>query len=104
MKFVRPYNQEISQSHHHACHTLSPGFKYEGDKGYVPLEKIQLQGLQVSRQIYQEANEVLYSTNTFSFDDPIPFRYFLEPRSPLQSRMIRKLRLRMDWTLADEMD
>ncbi|KAL8777853.1 MAG: hypothetical protein Q9194_002329 [Teloschistes cf. exilis] len=49
--------------------------------------------LRSSRQIYVEAKEVLWTTNTFSFTDPIAFKRFMSTRSVHQKRMLRNLRL-----------
>ncbi|KAL8866147.1 MAG: hypothetical protein Q9174_006468 [Haloplaca sp. 1 TL-2023] len=103
-KVMGPWGQErILESHHHACHTRKSGYKYEDEKGYVPLQRLQLQVLGVSKQVHEETNQVLYSTNTFGFMDPLPFNYFIMTRTPLQGDMIRKLRLCMNWTDRKEM-
>ena len=105
MRVVSPDDQAGTlTSHHYACHTQNAGYKNPDEEGYVPLEQMQLEILRVSRRVYQEANKVLYSSNTFSFMDPKPFEYFIKTRSPLQKQPIRKLRLRMDWTFDYEME
>ncbi|KAL8690380.1 MAG: hypothetical protein Q9218_004159 [Villophora microphyllina] len=68
----------------------------------VPLEShgyetMHLTVLRSSRQIYVEANQVLWSTNTFSFTRPIPFNCFMMTRNIHQKRLIRKIRLEMEW-------
>ena len=47
--------------------------------------------LSVSRQIYQEAFKVFWSTNTFSFDDPYSFVEFLGSLTRSQKRHLTKL-------------
>lgn len=53
--------------------------------------------LRVSRQLYAEANQILWTTNTFSFRTGTSLRYFLMTRTFHQKRSIRRLRCRMDW-------
>lgn len=57
--------------------------------------------LRLSRQIYVEANKVLWTTNTFSFTDPMAFKRFMSTRSVHQKRMLRNLRLEFEWSLMD---
>lgn len=54
-----------------------------------------------SRQIYVEANQVLWTTNTFSFTDPMAFKRFMSTRNVHQKRMLRNLRLEFEWSLPD---
>ena len=43
-----------------------------------PYEEMHLTALRVCRQNYNEADRVLWSTNTFSFDDEVTFRRFMD--------------------------
>ena len=53
--------------------------------------------------MYNEANNVLWATNTFFFDDANPtFLDFMESRTTHQKQLLRKLRLQMDWIYEDE--
>lgn len=66
-------------------------------------ESMHLTILRVCRQTYIEANNVLWTTNTFSFTDADPtFVDFMEPRSTPQKQLLRKLRLQMDWVYEDD--
>ena len=56
-------------------------------------EEIPLTALRACRQIYNEADRVLWSTNTFSFDDDITFLRFMDTRTTCQKRSLKKLRL-----------
>lgn len=56
-------------------------------------ETPQLQILRVCRQAYLEANPVLWSTNTFSFEDAFTFRYFTENRKSVQKALLCNLRV-----------
>lgn len=68
-----------------------------------PPESVHLTVLRVCRQIYNEANDVLWSTNTFSFSEADPtFVDFMESRTTHQKQTLRKLRLQMDWVYEDE--
>jgi len=53
--------------------------------------------LRTSRQIYVEANQILWSSNTFSFSDGVTLKRFLETRNVHQKRLIHNLRLFIDW-------
>ena len=46
---------------------------------------------------HAEANEKLWKSNLFSFNDAESFRRFMGTRSPTQKRLLRKLRLAVDW-------
>lgn len=59
--------------------------------------------LRVCRQIYNEANHVLRTTNTFSLNDAgLSFYHFMEDRTTHQKRLLRRLRLQMDWIWVEE--
>jgi hypothetical protein len=51
---------------------------------------------QVCRQVYGETNAVFWSTNTFSFECPNDFFYFMKARPLLVRNMITKLHLGLD--------
>lgn len=53
--------------------------------------------LRSCRQIYTEANQILWSTNTFSFDEGIAFKCFIGTRTLIQKRALKKLRFQMYW-------
>ena len=66
-------------------------------------QSMRLKALRVCRQIYSEANQVLWTTNTFSFNDAaFSFHYFMEERTTLQKLLLRKLRLEMDWVWGED--
>ncbi|CAL8575798.1 hypothetical protein XPA_001702 [Xanthoria parietina] len=58
---------------------------------------LHLTALRASRQLYVEANRVLWTTNTFSFPDGPTFREFMKARNIHQKRLIRALRFEMQW-------
>lgn len=53
--------------------------------------------LRTSRKIYVEANQILWSSNTFSFSDGVTLKRLLETRHVHQKRLIHNLRLFIDW-------
>ncbi|KAI4268147.1 MAG: hypothetical protein LQ337_008019 [Flavoplaca oasis] len=58
--------------------------------------------LRASRQIYVEANRILWTTNTFSFNDGQAFGGFMRTRSNCQKQLIRSLRFEMRWGWGEE--
>ncbi|KAL8738482.1 MAG: hypothetical protein Q9181_000738 [Wetmoreana brouardii] len=63
-------------------------------------ETMRLAILRTSRQVYVEANEVLFTTNTFSFKSPVALKRFVMTRNIHQKRLIRNLRMEMNWGAA----
>ena len=62
-----------------------------------------LTALRVCRQIYIEANDVLWTTNTFSFNDAaVSFDRFMDSRTSHQRRSLKNLRLQMDWVWGED--
>lgn len=55
--------------------------------------------LRACRQMYAEANEILWTTNTFSFTDGITLKRFLMTRNIHQKRLIRSLRFEVKWNI-----
>ena len=88
------------QSHHHCDKHLSyhPGI----DPKRWGHESMHLKVLRVCRQIYSEANHVLWTTNTFSFRDTFSFVGFMEERTTPQKRLLKRLRLQMNWAWGDD--
>ncbi|KAI4250324.1 MAG: hypothetical protein LQ352_005377 [Teloschistes flavicans] len=60
-------------------------------------DTMRLSILRSSRQIYVEANEILWTTNTFSFTEPIAFKHFMSTRNVHQKRLLRSLRFEQEW-------
>jgi hypothetical protein len=56
-----------------------------------------LQLLRTCRQIYLEASRVLWTTNTFSFDNPKFLRMFMNDRKTAQKQLLKNLHLDMAW-------
>ena len=51
--------------------------------------------LAVCRLLYEESNNILWETNTFSFDDPESFKKFVGGMNPSQKSKLRKMHLSM---------
>ncbi|KAL8638791.1 MAG: hypothetical protein Q9228_004092 [Teloschistes exilis] len=60
-------------------------------------ETMRLTILRACRSIYVETNQILFSTNTFSFDDSIALKHFMMTRTAHQKRLIRSLRININW-------
>lgn len=63
------------------------------EKHTTQLEEVDLSILRASRQVYVEANKVLWETNTFAFDNPHDFKLFIGNRNTLQRQLLSKLRI-----------
>lgn len=64
----------------------------EGRQCFIAMEL-----LRSCRQIYCEATEVLWSTNTFSFRSCYDLKMFMDDRTSIQKTRIKSLRLDMDF-------
>ena len=71
----------------------------------LPIEKLQgerltfdnnLSVLAVSRQLYEESNNILWQTNVFSFDRSECFIIFIRSMNLAQKRKLKKIHLRLD--------
>lgn len=92
----------FNQSHHHCDGEMADQFgamPYTfGAKHEPNYESMHLTVLRVCRQIYNEANSTLWSTNVFSFDHAnVTFTRFIDARTTHQKRSLRGLRFQMDW-------
>jgi hypothetical protein len=52
--------------------------------------------LEVCQQTYEEANPILWHTNTWSIQRPLEFEQFMMRRTPEQRRMMTKMHLEID--------
>ena len=88
---------------HHACESnliydpVEPDMIYEEVHSYnADREMMRLSVLRSCRQIYVEANNILWTTNTFSFADGTTLKRFMMTRTINQKRAIESLRLEME--------
>lgn len=75
---------------HQACHSTS---RTSGLKGVPPEQKFDLAVLGACRQFYEEAHHILWTTNTFSFDDPVSFGKFIASLNTAQLYKLKSLHL-----------
>lgn len=69
------------------------------DSLYGDRETLPLQILRSCRQMYIEANQILWSSNSFSFNESIASKCFMGTRTVIQKRALKRLRLEMEWHL-----
>ncbi|KAM0794717.1 hypothetical protein BDR22DRAFT_826674 [Usnea florida] len=58
--------------------------------------QIDLNALGVCRQLYEEANHLLWATNIFSFEDPRTFEKFFDSLNPAQKRKLTNIHISAD--------
>lgn len=97
------YDGEIlSIRSHQICHSNLHYEPIEPDKIYEELscfgrEMVRLSVLRSCRQIYVEANNILWTTNTFSFADATTLKRFMMTRTINQKHSIKSIRLQMEF-------
>jgi len=77
---------------HHSCLPKLVDIAHADDQ---QLEVLRLNILRTCRQLYVEANPLLWQTNTFSFDQGQDFKLFVQGRNTLPKRLLRKVRIDM---------
>ncbi|KAL8773178.1 MAG: hypothetical protein Q9209_001854 [Squamulea sp. 1 TL-2023] len=89
----------IWEKPHHECDPNDDEFNPSlyGSERFSDHLFMHLAILRVSRQVYVESNQVLWTTNTFSFNEGPILKFFLNTRNIGQRRLIRNLRFSMDW-------
>ena len=80
---------------HAACNMCGSGpmFLFEKDRYALTVD---LNVLGVCRQLYEEANHLLWATNTFSFEDPQTFSKFFGSLNPAQKRNLTSIHISAD--------
>ena len=58
--------------------------------------RVDLNALGVCRQLYEEANHLLWATNIFSFEDPRTFEKFFDSLNPAQKRKLTNIHISAD--------
>ena len=58
--------------------------------------RVDLNALGVCRQLYEEANHLLWATNIFSFEDPRTFEKFFNSLNPAQKRKLTNIHISAD--------
>ena len=80
---------------HAACKMCGSGPMYMLEEDQQAL-KVDLNVLGVCRQLYEEANHLLWSTNTFSFEDPKTFGKFFGSLNAAQKRNLARIHISAD--------
>ncbi|KAF6237693.1 hypothetical protein HO173_003894 [Letharia columbiana] len=80
------------QERHATCNMCGSGpmFLREEDRQAL---RVDLNVLGVCRQLYEEANHLLWATNTFSFEDPKTLEKFLCSLNPAQKRKLTSIHI-----------
>ncbi|KAF6232490.1 hypothetical protein HO173_009370 [Letharia columbiana] len=87
---------------HHRC-DVEPAYKIGANHRRSDHESMHLTALRVCRQIYNDANNILWSTNTFSFNDAATsLDRFMDAQTTRQKQSLRRLRLQMDWVWGED--
>lgn len=90
----------LSVRSHQICHSdlqydsMGPDGMYKEDYCFGR-EMVRLGVLRSCRQIYVEANNILWTTNTFSFADATTLKRFMMTRTINQKHSIKSIRLQM---------
>lgn len=102
-------DMRLSSKRHTACYSCyddcldAPAYRF-GDR-YVggprdpqrlARNRISISVLRVCRQVYVEANRMLWRTTTWSFTHALAFSQFMDRRNAVQRRLMRKLHLDLD--------
>ncbi|KAG7005650.1 autophagy-related protein 28 [Physcia stellaris] len=64
---------------------------------WAPFERLDLRILRSCRQLYNESNQALWTTNTFAFDNQITFRLFMRAPNHIQKQLLSKIYMRQYW-------
>ena len=89
------YIQTCGDRHKHClmCNHREKSFSVaERQAGRLTFTK-NLSVLAVCRQLYELSNNILWQTNTFSFDDPYAFQSFLAGMNPSQNHKLKKIHI-----------
>ena len=88
-----PKTSDDWEPQHHRCKWAT---YYNPDmnvhSNYWDHERMHLTILRVCRQVYAEASQVLWATNTFSIHEPHSLKQFVAERTAIQKGLIRHLR------------
>ncbi|KAL8749946.1 MAG: hypothetical protein Q9184_006607 [Pyrenodesmia sp. 2 TL-2023] len=91
------YYSEGCEKRHHRCFIMN---EHEDHSA----RKLSLSLLGVSRQTYEEAHGILWTTNTFSFREPSVFNKFVAERNFVQRKKMAKLHLQITWPYLGALD
>ncbi len=80
------------EERHANCHMCGNGPMSLGEQDLQAL-RVDLNVLGVCRQLYEEANHLLWATNTFSFEDRRAFKQFFSSLNPAQKRNLTSIHI-----------
>ncbi len=81
---------ESCEDRHSSCYRMST------DEDQTA-KRLSLSLLGVSRQTYEEAHDIFWATNTFSFRKPSDLKKFVSARNFVQRKKLAKLHLQISW-------
>jgi hypothetical protein len=90
-------DMRVCQNRHADCYKALRG----KDRENLPPNRLDINILLVCRQAYVEANPILWSTNTWSFDRLGAWRQWRSHRNSLQRRLIKKVHLALNVILEE---
>lgn len=91
--WVKPHDE--CDAHFPYCRCSRPHVTFDNSNMHLTV-------LCASRQIYVEANRILWTTNTFSFSDEVTLKDFMKTRYSHQKRLIHNLRFEMHESYSKE--
>ncbi len=83
---------ESCEERHSSCYSTSR----DGDQ---TAKRLSLSLLGVSRQTYEEAHDIFWATNTFSFRKASDLKKFVSARNFVQRKKLAKLHLQISWLI-----
>ncbi|KAF4637121.1 hypothetical protein G7Y89_g978 [Cudoniella acicularis] len=102
-------DMRLSSKRHEICYSCyddcldAPPYRFADrhvggprDPHKLARKRLDIGVLRVCRQLYVEANQVLWRTTTWSFTHALAFSQFMDRRNALQRRIMRKLHLDLD--------
>lgn len=102
-------DMRLSSQRHAACYSCyddcldAPPYRFGDqhvggpkDRHKLAKNRIDISVLRVCRQVYVEANRMLWRTTTWSFTHALAFSHFMDGRNAVQKRLMRKLHLDLD--------
>ena len=100
-KRTNSWGEILTIRSHQMCHSKLEYDPIEPDEMYEEWscfghEMMRLSVLRSCRQIYVEANNILWTTNTFAIADPTTLKRFMMTRTINQKRSIKSIRLQME--------
>lgn len=86
------YYVACCEERHASCKMCGSGpmFLHKEDQQAL---RVDLNVLGVCRQLYEEANHLLWTTNTFSFEDPKSFQKFASSLNPAQKHNLKSIHI-----------